>query len=211
MRVSIFVILLAILIMGCNQQDDAIVSSVPADPVDSGAQLLKSPAQSGPYVVRYETYLPGFGVIIPDEKSGLTVFIAVDNEAWCSGEGLSAFDIVPLMEIAVPSELDRFLGIQKGVVQTSVHEGVFNNGGLCEFVENHPLLAKGTSYIVSTDNDEFPYIGDDHENTNAFGLRARGELTGMNGETVEITAITRGVWDGNDFNSIKFVNKVILK
>jgi hypothetical protein len=119
--------------------------------------------------------------------------------------------MVPLMEIDIPNDAERFVGIQKGEVQTSVHEGVFSGGNICDFVENHPMLAKGTTEMVSTDNDEFAFLEDDDENANAFGLRARGELTTMDGETVQITAVMRAVWDGVDFNSFRSVNKVILK
>jgi len=140
----------------------------------------------------------------------MTAFLAVDNEAWCSGEGLASFDFVPLQGIDVPEDPNRYIRLEKGEVRTTVHEGVFS-GEICEFVANHPKVAEGTSILVSTDNDLLTYLTTDNVNANIFGARTKGELTTMSGEKVDFMAVTGTVRDSVDLDAAKNVNIVSLK
>ncbi len=201
---SLFIILL--LFFGCSQQNESILSSNNNPGGNEVDALLKPPAQSGPYVMRYDAIV---AFLFSDAKTGLTATLGVDNALYCSGQ--FAFDLLPLQEIDSPADVNRFINLQKGDVQTEIYEGVFLGGNLCDFFSANPLLATGTSSIVLTDNDLLAYLPHDNVNSNAFGIQAHGELTTTTGEIVKFTGISRSVWDGVDPGSFKSSDHIFLK
>ncbi len=206
--VSLF-LLIIVFCAGCNQNSESITSSEKANSDLISNALLKPPAQSGPYVFRTETNIFGLIAAAGDERSGMTVFIGGDLAGACLGEP-DPFDTAPLLEIDVPEDADRFIQLQKGEVRTSVYKGVFTGGSFCGFAFSHELIASGTSNLVLTDNDLLTFLTTDNKNANSFGWKATGQLTTPGGETIGFTGISRAVWDGVDFNNIRWNNKIIL-
>jgi hypothetical protein len=123
---SLFIILL--LFFGCSQLDNTILSSENNSSGNDAGDLLKPPAQSGPYVMRYNSAV---AFIFSDAKTGLTATLGVDNLLFCAGQ--FAFDLLPLQEIDSPADVNRLINLQKGDVQTNIYEGIYVAGSVCDF------------------------------------------------------------------------------
>jgi hypothetical protein len=198
-----YVLIIALIFfIGCQQEAPVEVGS---EISDQEATLYKPPANSGPYVVRAEYPLLGNWILYSDTKTNLTAVFGVDLFKACSGLGLE-YDILPVIDIYVPEDLNRIIEIQKGQVHTYVFEGMYPGGGVCAWLAENPALAWGMSDIVLTDNDIFVFENPDNKNANAFGFTLHGQLTTPNGETAVFSGMSRSVWDGVDGS--KFFHQV---
>jgi hypothetical protein len=71
-------------------------------------------------------------------------------------------------------------------------------------------LAEGFGSFRNTDNDLAPFLRD-HHNFNAFGFVAQGTLQRVGGGTARYYGVSRCVWDGTDFASIRCKDQINLK
>lgn len=71
-------------------------------------------------------------------------------------------------------------------------------------------LAEGFGNFRNTDNDLFVFLRD-HNNSNAFGFVAQGTLQRVGGGTAHYNGVSKCVWDGTDFASIRCKDQINLK
>jgi len=72
-------------------------------------------------------------------------------------------------------------------------------------------IAEGTGNFVNTDNDLSPDLRD-HNNYNAFGFTAQGELDRVDGSgKVHYNGVSKCVWDGFDLATVKCEDKINLQ
>lgn len=71
-------------------------------------------------------------------------------------------------------------------------------------------LAEGFGSFRNTDNDLAPFLRD-HQNFNAFGFVAEGRLQRVGGGTAHYNGVSKCVWDGTDFASVRCKDKINLQ
>lgn len=72
------------------------------------------------------------------------------------------------------------------------------------------LVASGTGKLVNTDNDIFTFLRPNN-NANAFGFTAQGRLTAPAGDRVHYNGVSKVVWDGEDFATLRVNEHFNLK
>lgn len=204
-RVTILwaILLMALLVIGCNDQQ-APVSMSKNTPVLPSNLAKGPPASSGPIVIRSQTL---FAVFFIDSDKGISASIGADPVEFCNG--IVNFDIVELQEISVPEDANRLIDLIKG---SNVTASVWPFATFdCDLFATTTPLATGTVKLVNTDNDLLVFLNPDNRNANAFGFTAQGKLTRPDGSQANFNGVSKCVWDGNDINSLKCVDKINLK
>ncbi len=204
MRPLLPILCLALVLTACEKE-----AFIRQDAFKTSENLNKNgpPSQSGPYVIRGETLLPDLGIIITDEDAGVTLTLAANNEAFCSG-GFD-FDVVPFQAVLLPGAEGRIIFSQKGPVRAFVYEGIYMGGPLCDFFASTTVVAEGIVNFHYTDNDLFP--SPDSRNRNAFSYKAHGKITGSGGESVILNAHLNVGWDGSDPATFRTQSQIILR
>lgn len=68
-------------------------------------------------------------------------------------------------------------------------------------------LAEGVGNFTNTDNDVFIFLRD-NTNSNAFGFVAQGRLTRVGGGTTQYNGVSKCVWDGELFETLRCKDKI---
>jgi hypothetical protein len=176
--------LVAATVTACSEQPVA-----PTNPVDVGGAPELSIADAPPLagiVTRGETFL---AVGWTDEREGTFVMIGFDPVDFCTGP--VDFDYIPAQDVVLRNGRGVLHHLQGTGLTTSVWPFPGFNCGLVTSTEP---LATGLSDLVSTDND---LNGDGRSNANAFGFRAHGTLTLVNGSDAAFSAHVNYVINGN--------------
>lgn len=210
-----------VLFTACEEQDivanqssrnSANLSAGDDEILETETGFENAPAQSGFIVTRQDEIfgLVFGGFLYTDEKTGLTATYAVDNEVFCAREP-GAFDLIPtqLVDIPNPDNEDRLKVLQKGLVTTTVYDGLYEPP-LCEFIASTPILAKGKAKMVHTDNDFFAFFRD-NKNRNTATIRVFGEINKPTGEPVFYDGIYQINWDAKDFSTIRTKKKIQIR
>ena len=173
----------------------ALLAAIPA--------LADPPAASGPNVVRFEDT---FAVFYPDVRNGLSVTIGADVVEDCNGN----FDpeVVSIQDIHVPEDANRIIEIIHGD-ELITEVWPFTDFD-CELFTTVDPVGAGTSDLVSTDNDLVVFLTEDNVNWNAFGFTAHGWLTAQDGSEVRFNGVSRCLWDGNDGDTFRCVDRIGL-
>jgi len=175
-------------------------------PMDRPAfNFANGPESPGPIIFR--TGEAGYRVSYSDPVHGLTAIHGGDVVEFClTGETGEA--LVELQVVFPPEEQDRILLLLKGHdVETTVWAtGSFD----CDVFTTTTPLATGTVDLTNTDNDLL--AGErDNRNHNAFGFVAQGTLTRPDGAKAPFNGVSKCVWDGDDFDTIKCHDSINLQ
>jgi len=167
-----------------------IVTPLIADPPDN----------SGPNVVRYET----FGWYFYYDK-GMVAIHGADWPMLCEG-GFPWTDLWRVKEIENPADTDLIMSLVKGDdVDTWIYPEWFivfdQNGDIdfdatCENALSIPPIAAGTMDIIVTDNDIFGNLP--HNRRNAWHMSAHGVLSSPSGDRMICNSGFKCVWDSDD-------------
>ena len=185
---------------GCQSEslDSVDDSAALSESIEANKGIGNAPEASGPYLIRFEFTI---GIVIVDVERGITATFGGDNPAFCAGEP-DAFDLAPVQFFNSPSDEDRFIALQQGEIITTVYDGVFSGGPICDFFNSTPILAEGMSHFVYKDNDFFRSGGN---NANVFGGHFNGQLENLSGERVNISAMFKIMDNGKNFHIIESV------
>jgi hypothetical protein len=187
MKKLTFLLALSVLFfIGCSTEEVSTVdSSIENDSYARG--IANAPDQSGMYVIRTETSAAS---VIVDTKTELTAVTGVDIEAFCSGDPF--WELEPLQYVNIPNN-DQLIFLIQGYVYTFVFDGVFDGSiPLCDFLQNTPVLAEGTSHFIYNDND---FFGTAANISNAVSIKANGQLLNQDNELKNLNAKFHGVWN----------------
>lgn len=201
-RSALFPLIVSALVVSCNDQPTSTESPAVDGPLFN---FSNGPANPGPIIVRSQTAFAAFYV---DTKKGISAIHGADIAGeFCNG--IVNFDLVDLQSISVPEDANRLNELIQGAdVTTSVWP--FTNFDCGLFTTVTPL-ASGSVDLVSTDNDLLVFLNPDNRNANAFGFRAHGRLQDQSGARANFSGHSNCVWDGNDFQSLKCVDRINLQ
>ena len=190
---------MSLLVSGCT---DRSVTG----PVDRPSfNFTNGPEHPGPIVFR--TSEGEYRVSYSDPAKGLTAIHGGDVVEFCLTGGTD-FPLVDIQFVLSPREQNRVHELVKGHdLETTVWPtGSFD----CDVFTTATPLATGTVDLTNTDND---LIADQHENTNhnAYGFVAQGTLTRSNGAKAHFNGVSKCVWDGDNFDTIKCNDRINLQ
>jgi hypothetical protein len=120
------------------------------------------------------------GARISDENSGLQLILGFNPAEICFGS-----TTLYKLEVAVPSDLYRFVEVFGGFVPAYVYDFT---GIDCIRYQTETPLASGMAHIQFTDND---VEQGGAKNANVYGFTATGALYGPTGEVRTLTAMER--------------------
>lgn len=173
--------LAAIVAVACTEASD------PTAPFDPGAALFSPdapgpPANSGPYVLRFERTAT---FLIVDPRTEVGLYLGADIVRLCSGDP-SGFDAVSIQDVHVPEDENRINELVRG---EDVRASLWNPFPVsCADVLSRAPAATGTVDFVSTDNDVDVFLNPESRNANAFGVQAHGFLETGDGDVVGVNA-----------------------
>lgn len=178
--------LLPVVLAGCSEpmHDEAAAPSL---------DFTNGPTSPGPYIIRSEGW---FGYGHADYRRGVSATYGFDPVELC--QGTYDPELVPIQEIGVPQDVDRFIALQRGPVSAQVWP--FTDFDCTLFLNNAPL-ATGLVQLVYTDNDFLAWLRDP-TNQNAWGWTAGGTLTRPDGSQAELQAVIRLVYDSQHVSVI---------
>lgn len=193
-----------IIFISCQNQSN------PIEAIDDNEPVLMKPANAGAEIFRYsaENVFTFF-----DWEAGLRLRVGANSDQWCA-DGYPILDEFDFKDIILPNSdpevFDRVIQKIKGndvyaEVRAWPHEYPDN----CSYYAAVPAIATGTVKLIATDNDVYAYLQGGN-NTNAFGYKANGKLTGPEGQTYNLNFVFRAHWDGVDLASYKEVIKIKL-
>lgn len=171
------------------------------------------PAESGPYVVRFED-APGWaGWVVADAKRGYFSVIGFDPYEFCSTAGESGIDIMSVQAVQNPQNETQYNVLLKMEdVYAAVWDWVPGTPITCSYIFTNLPIAVGTADGTYTDNDLFANLDLDEERTNTWTLSAHGIVMDDYDESFVLNTGFHCRWpDRTDGSSIVCKQKVILK
>lgn len=174
------------------------------------AAVADPPAESGPYVVRYEdSSLAGWLVV--DAKRGYFSVIGVDIYELCTTGG--GFNILSVQAVQNPQNENQLNVIVK---MDDAYAGVWmlpsGPTTVCDYILTTQPVGIGTVDGNYTDNDLFANLSPDEERTNTWTLSAHGVIMNESDESFNLNTGFHCVWrDRTDFNSVVCKDKVIVR
>lgn len=190
-------LVLSALAVSCTDQPTGTQGPAVAAPL---LNFMNNPDNGNPKIWRYEDF--AFLVIYDSDSPLAAVHSSFPS---CGGElqPVSVQEIVDNPNDPFSDQVRQLLqadGINIFVVDLSAPGGCFG----------YDLVASGTGNLVNTDNDFFAFVHD-NPNSNAFGFTAQGRLTSPGGDRVSYNGVSKCVWDGTDFGSIRCKDQVNLR
>ena len=167
MSVMCVALLAVCFLAGCR--DDSTPVNPPQSVAFDGVEAVSGPpAQSGPYVVRFDDV---YALWFIDVERNLGVIIGDDIVEFCSS-GIPDFEIVSIMDVNLPNDQAAVIDIMWGQHMTaSVWPFTTFN---CDLFLNTPPLATGYVNFRYTDNDLYAWMHEDPKRMNSYGITANG-------------------------------------
>jgi hypothetical protein len=206
------VLVLAAFAVACDQN---VPTQPAADTAAPAFSFNNNPDNGNPRIVRF-TGLATF-VIIDDDANLFSLHSGRDapfnfNAGERCGDvtALSFADVQQILkdpDLADPF-LDQVHGLRLGRdIFVHVFQGPFDEVTDCDDMLSR-LLAFGRGNFTNTDNDIAIFLRENN-NANAFGFTAQAnKLELVGGGRAKYNGVSKCVWDGNDFESIKCVDKI---
>jgi len=196
---------LASVLMGCSESAAPVVT--PTTPSDHPVPSLAKIDGPGAWIFRYEG-LTGW-LFFDAENQWLAAIGFTDVSTWC--DGVVALSMVSIKDIYLPNadpDLRRLIFQQKGRdVAAVVWHGTSWPENVCELFSSLPT-AVGTINFSDKNNDVTWWL--DNKNSNTFGEKAQGRLTGPDGQVYQLNLTWRIVWDGDDGTRVHMVTNINL-
>lgn len=157
------------------------------------AAMADPPAESGPYVVRYEGSPDWAGWFFADAKRGYLVFVAWNPIEFCTVGG--GFDIINIQEVQNPQNENQINVLAKmDDAYAAVWEWAPGTPVTCAFVLETPTVGVGTVDGVYTDNDLFAGDDLDEERANSWHLSVHGVVMNDMDESFNLNAGFHCTW-----------------
>lgn len=169
------------------------------------------PAESGPYVVRYEDSPLWAGWLVADAKRGYFSFIGWDPYEFCTNFP-AGIDIMSIQEVQNPQNEDQInVLVKMDDVYAAVWEWVPGTPITCPYILENPPLAVGTADGTYTDNDLYADLSPDEERTNTWTLSAHGKVMDDFDESFNLNTGFHCRWPDRYAPVVVCKQKVILK
>lgn len=182
---------------------------LPTEAVPLRADFMNNTDVSSPKVIRFDGR---DGWLINDAASGLFSIISVSNgEFGCAQRTYRTLDHVQMI-MQNPDDPES-AAVQTLIlgqdIYITVYTGPFDESLTCADLAARKV-AQGFGRWTFTDNDFFSYLHPGH-NADAFGITAQGSLDLLAGGTARYSAVQRCSWDGEDFATVKCIERVNLQ
>ncbi len=179
-----------------------------AHPSGPAFDFSNNPDNGNPRILRFGSTV-GF-LIVDVDHNLFSIQSGTDRQAGC--HAADVFDVMSVQWILSNPD-DPTARIMEKRLGQGVYIAVFR--GPFPFADCADLMsrkiAEGTGNFVNTDNDLSPDLRD-HNNYNAFGFTAQGELDSVDGSgKVHYNGVSKCVWDGFDLASLKCEDKINLQ
>jgi len=204
MRKSFFTLVPLLLIVACGREPQAPAAS--DGPVFTFAN---NPDNGNPRIVRFGDR---FGFLLIDAEANLFSLQAGTNRQ---------FGCVNPPTYLTFHDVQNILLDPNDPLAAAIHElRILNDAYLAVYQGPFPFsdcadlasrkLAEGFGNFRNTDNDLVPFLRD-HHNYNAFGFVAQGTLQRVGGGTAHYNGVSKCVWDGTDFASLRCKDQINLQ
>lgn len=204
-RPAVLVLSLLAALAACSERPLPTAASPTRAPA---FDFMNNPDISNPKIVRFET---GDGWLISDDAGRrFTIFATTNREFGCARRTYRTWaDVQQIMGSPDP-EADAIHVLEtarEGWI--TVYDGPFSPSLECADLAARKV-AEGVGQWKYTDNDIYSFLRP-NTNANAFGQMAQGKLELVGGGTAQFSAVSRCVWDGEDFGTLRCTNRVNLQ
>lgn len=200
--------LAAVLAVGCTDQatSPTALNDAAVTPTFS---FTNNPDNGNPRIVRFGSLLTF--LIIDDDANLFSLQSGRDYLLGCRDvTALSFEDVQRILHDPDDPDSDKIKETRLGRdAFISVFQGPWNTVVDCEDLLSR-LLAEGIGNFTNTDNDLNVFLRE-NTNANAFGLTGQGKLELLTGGPAHYNAVSKCVWDGTDFSTLKCVDKINFK
>lgn len=204
----LFVILAIFVFAACSETPVAPEAVGPSE--TPSFNFVNNPDNGNPRIYRFEDVQWGFLVYDPrtdlfaiHQTAGFSYFGCITPPAFY---GFFDEQAIVLEGTYPPRVIDLVLGDD---LYIAVFEGGSQWDGSCSDLFAR-MLAEGSGRLTITDNDYYaPYR--ENTNANAFGLVAQGQLEWVGGGRAHYNAVSKCVWDGEDPNTMRCVDRINLR
>jgi hypothetical protein len=191
---------IAFVLLGCSDNSVPIVT--PTSIGDNTTASLMKESGPGAWVFKYD-YNIGWWFL---DENGLLLTLGINDLSKYCDRQPPYFDEFAFKDIYLPNADPELRRIMEQANGGDVAALLFQvdllppETPLRSYICGKTPIFFGTASFIYTDNDAIAYL-QDNENANAFGYKAHGILTGLNGHPYNLNLVYRAVWNPDGKNS----------
>ncbi len=188
--------ILSSMLLGCS--DNPAPTATPVVSTHSVATPLAKESGPGAWVFRYQDQLVQGWV---DAQSGIVFLMGVsDVTAFCNSGRTEGIEMADVKDIFLPNADPAFRRLIERAVNKESSILVWDYslwaGDWCQLFTTYPPKATGVGKLTWSDTD---FLADvqPHHNTDVFGWKGNGVLSGVDGKTHTLNFIAKIMWGTN--------------